>query len=92
MPCDDCSRQENCPPCVNSDEAVIKEQVRADVICPESPVRGGAHRMSHMGCLVCGHRQVFTDLGVIIDLLQEIDMLRSDIAHIRDVTGISPTD
>ena len=84
MPCDDCSRAENCPPC---DEAVIKAQVRADVICPRSPVRGGCHRMSHMGtCLVCGHRSVFTDLSVIIDLLQTIDTLR---AHIRDVTDIS---
>ncbi|MBQ6358621.1 MAG: hypothetical protein IJI97_06720 [Clostridia bacterium] len=90
MPCDDCSRAENCPPCVNSDEAVIKAQVRDDVICPKSPVRGGGHRMSHMGtCLVCGHRSVFTDLSMIIDLLQTIDTLRSDIAHIRDVTDIS---
>ena len=27
VPCDDCSRAENCPPCVNSDEAVIKAQM-----------------------------------------------------------------
>lgn len=82
MPCDDCSRQEDCPPCVNGDLAAIRAQVRADVICPMSPVRGGCHRMSHTGtCLVCGHVQVYTmpGLGVIIDLLHEIDLVRERI-------------
>lgn len=90
MPCDDCSHQENCPPCVNgegTDLPALRAKVRADVICPKSSVRGGCHQMSHRGvCLLCGHVQVYPmpALGVILDLFYEIDMLRGELAHLRE--------
>lgn len=61
----------------------VREQVRRDVICPMSSVLGGCHQMPYRDvCVVCGHRQVYTmpSLGVIIDLLHEIDMSRSEVA------------
>lgn len=58
----------------------IRETLRRDVICPMSEVKGGAHRYGLAGfCLVCKHEIHQNYISVAIDLLMEVDMLRSEL-------------